>query len=296
MTTGSVIEPFIEVAPLTVAEFNQIRKLAYDRFGLDLRPGKEQLVSARLTRKIRELRFRSFREYYQHVIADASGNALVAMIDALTTNHTSFFREPAHFDFLKTAILPALRDRERITIWCAASSTGEEAYSIAFTVLDAFDFSILRKLKIIATDISTRVLATAEAGTYPAERFDGFHAEQMRRYLLRGTGEWQDWYRIKNEIRGAVEFRRLNLNQPFSFAAPFPAIFCRNVMIYFDRPTRQTLVNRLVECLEPGGYLFTGHSESLSGLDHSLTYIRPAIYCKGKPGEMRGMTHTEKKR
>ncbi|MBV8831808.1 MAG: protein-glutamate O-methyltransferase CheR [Acidobacteriaceae bacterium] len=288
MSPSAVIEPFIEVTPLTALEFDQIRKLAYERFGLDLRHGKEQLVSARLTKKIRELKFHSFREYYRHVMEDTSGAALVAMIDALTTNHTSFFREPAHFDFLKAAVLLELRDRERINIWCAASSTGEEAYSIAFTALDAFDFSILPKLRIIATDISTRVLATAEAGTYPAEKFDGFHPEQMRRYLLRGTGEWQDWYRIKKEIRGAIEFRRLNLNQPFSFAAPFPIIFCRNVMIYFDRPTRQTLVNRLFDCLEPGGYLFTGYSETLSGMDQRLTYVRPAIYCKGKPGAMRG--------
>ncbi len=273
-----------EIAPLTPGEFDQIRMLAYERFGLDLKRGKEQLVSARLTKKIRQLGFYAFRDYYQHVLNDSSGDALVEMIDALTTNHTSFFREPAHFDFLRETILPELRDRDRICIWSAATSTGEEPYSIAFTALDALDLQALPKLKITATDISTRVLATAQKGVYPADRFADFSREQMRRYLLRGTREWHDWYMVKKEVRAAIEFSRLNLSKPFSFAAPFPVIFCRNVMIYFDKPTRQNLVHQLMQCLEPGGYLLTGHSESLSGVDHQLAYVRPAIYRKSTSG------------
>ena len=285
MTDTSVLSEVAEIEPLTAQDFDQIRKLAYDRFGLDLRQGKEQLVSSRLAKKLRQLNYRSFREYHQHVLNDPSGDALVEMIDALTTNHTSFFREPAHFDFLRQTILPALRSRDKISIWSAACSTGEEPYSIAFSILDTLDLTVLSKLKVLATDISTRVLARAQKGMYSADRFESFDPNQMRRYLLRGTGASSNWYMVKKEIRAAIDFRRLNLNAPFSFSSSFSVIFCRNVMIYFDKPTRQNLVERLTNYLEPGGYLFTGHSESLSGIEHSLAYVRPAVYRKSTAGQ-----------
>jgi chemotaxis protein methyltransferase CheR len=265
---------------LTAREFDQFRRLAYEQFGLDLRDGKETLVSARLGKKIRELNFRSFQEYYRHVLEDRTGEALIALIDALTTNHTSFFREPAHFDFLGQTILPRLRDRERISIWSAACSTGEEPYSIAFCLLENLGEASLSRVHILATDISTKVLANAQRGAYPAERFEGVPKQQLRRYLLRGEGRWADWYRVKPEVRAAVEFRRLNLMERFSHLGPFSVIFCRNVMIYFDKPTQQDLVNRLAGCLEPGGHLLIGHSESLNGVEHQLKYIRPAIYLR----------------
>jgi chemotaxis protein methyltransferase CheR len=265
---------------LTAREFEQFRRLAHEKFGLDLRNGKETLVSARLGKKIRELNFRSFQEYYRSVLEDRTGEALTALIDALTTNHTSFFREPAHFEFLRRTILPRLRERDRIAIWSAACSTGEEPYSIAFGLLEELGEEALAKTRILATDISTRVLASAQRGAYPAERFDGIPAHQLRRYLLRGEQRFKDWYRVKPEVRAAVEFRRLNLMERFSHLGPFPVIFCRNVMIYFDKPTQQGLVNRLAGCLEPGGYLLIGHAESLNGVDHPLRYVRPAIYRK----------------
>jgi chemotaxis protein methyltransferase CheR len=269
-----------DIRPLTPQEFEQFRKLAYDEFGLDLRPGKEQLVSARLAKKMRQLRLHSYRDYYRHVVEDTSKEALVAMIDALTTNHTSFFREMAHFEFLKKNIMPALRSRDRIAIWSAACSTGEEPYSIAFTLLDELGAAALPRIQILGTDISTRVLATAQRGAYPAERFQGAPPQQLRNYLLRGEGQWKSWYLVKKEIRSAVTFRRLNLMEKISHPSPFPVIFCRNVMIYFDRPTQQSVVQRLSEHLEPGGYLLIGHAESLNSIQHSLEYVRPAIYRK----------------
>ena len=269
-----------EVRPLTAGEFEQFRRLAYEKFGLDLRNGKEPLVAARLGKKMRELHLQSYREYYRHVVEDRTGEALTALIDALTTNHTSFFRAPAHFEFLRRTILPGRRGRDRIAIWSAACSTGEEPYSIAFCLVEELGEAALAKTRILATDISTRVLASAQKGAYPAGRFEGFPAQQLRRHLLRGEGRFEDWYRVKPAVRAAVEFQRLNLMEKFSHLGPFSAIFCRNVMIYFDRPTQQDLANRLAGCLEPGGYLLIGHAESLNGVDHPLQYVCPSVYRK----------------
>ena len=266
--------------PLKASEFAKIRQLAYDTFGLDLRAGKETLVSARLGKQIRNSGCRSFDEYYQHVVDDPTGEALVNLIDALTTNHTSFFREPAHFDFVRKTFLPEWKTRGGIDVWSAACSSGEEPYSIAMCMLDELGSAAPGKVRIQATDISTRVLAKAEQGIYPAERLEGLSAMQLRRYWLRGEGEWAGCYRAKKEVRALVEFRRLNLLEPVSESGRFALIFCRNVMIYFDKPTQQQVVDRLARRLDPGGYLLTGHAESLTGIEHGLRYIQPAVYRK----------------
>ena len=271
------------VRPLTPTEFDEIRRLAHAKFGLDLRTGKEDLVAARLSRKIREAQCRSFREYYQLVQADRTGEALIGMIDALATNHTGFLREPAHFDFLRDQVLPAWAGRARIDLWSAACSTGEEPYTIAFTVMEKFLPEQYGKLNILATDISTRALDSARRGIYPADRLAELPSAWMRRFLLRGEGRWQGWYRIRPEVASRIEFQRLNLVEPFPHGRRFPLIFCRNVMIYFDKPTQERVVGRLAECLEPGGYLFVGHAESLTGVSHCLRYVQPAIYRKPEP-------------
>jgi chemotaxis protein methyltransferase CheR len=266
--------------PLTATEFDKIRRLAYEKFGLELRKGKEELVAARLGRKIRESRCHSFGEYFRHVCEDKTGEALIGMIDALATNHTAFLREPGHFDFLRDQILPAIAARGTIEIWSAACATGEEPYTIAFTLLDKLAPWSGSRLQILASDISTKALNTARRAIYPGDRFTAFPPGWMQRFLLRGEGKWKGWYQVKPEVTQRVEFLRLNLVEPFSHRRRFPLIFCRNVMIYFDNPTQQRLVNRLAECLEPGGYLFIGHAESLTGVDHPLQYVRPAIYRK----------------
>jgi chemotaxis protein methyltransferase CheR len=278
-----------QIQKLKPREFEAIRRLAYDKFGLDLRKGKEELVAARLGKRMRQTGFESFEKYYQHVVGDPSGEALVGMIDALATNHTSFLREAAHFDFLRQSVLPDLQGRPRIELWSAACSTGEEPYTLAFTLCDQLGTAAFRKVRILATDISTKALAAAKNGVYPGERFAAFRPEWLHRFLLRGEGRWEGWYRVKPEVRGQVEFARLNLIEPFSQRLLFPVIFCRNVMIYFDKATQEAVVNRLAACLEPGGYLFIGHAESLTGVQHDLAYVRPAIYRKPGAGSLRGL-------
>lgn len=262
-------------------EFEQIRRLAYEKFGLQLRDGKEELVAARLRKKVRELNFHSFRDYYHHVISDASGDALAGLIDALATNHTSFLREPEHFDFLRRTILPALRARGSAEVWSAACSTGEEPYSIVFSLLEeGWKTSAIR---VLATDISNKALAAAVRGVYPGEKFKEVPPAWMRKYFLKGDGQWRGWFRVKPDLRALVDFRRLNLTGSWQLSR-FPVIFCRNVMIYFDLPTQAKLVHRLAGSLEPGGYLLTGHAESLSGFDHPLRYVCPAVYRKPTTG------------
>jgi chemotaxis protein methyltransferase CheR len=265
-------------APLSPAEFEKFRRLAYETFGLDLRSGKEQLVSARLMKLMTRLEIRSYKDYYNYVTSDPSGQALTEMVDVLTTNHTSFLRESSHFDFLVQEALPEWSRRSRIRVWCAASSTGEEPYSIAFSLLDKVSGS--QTIEILATDISNRVLETARQGIYPNSRLESLPADWTRKYLLRGQNQSEGLFRVKPEIRALIRFERLNLIESFPKLEPFPVIFCRNVMIYFDRPTQERVVKQLAACLEPGGYLFIGHAESLSGIDGQLRYVKPAIYRK----------------
>ncbi|MGA3042539.1 MAG: protein-glutamate O-methyltransferase CheR [Bryobacteraceae bacterium] len=278
----------LQVQHLKPREFEAFRRLAYEKFGLDLRKGKEELVTARLGKCMRQGGFDSFDEYYRHVVGDPSGDALIGMIDALATNHTSFMREAAHFEFLRQEVLPGLRERPRIEFWSAACSTGEEPYTLAFTLCDRWGAGTFRKVRILATDISTKALAVAKSAVYPAERFSTVPPGWLRQFLLRGEGRWKGWYRVKPELRSQIEFARLNLVEPFTQRNRYPVIFCRNVMIYFDKPTQEGVVNRLAANLEPGGYLFIGHAESLTGLRHELTYVRPAIYRKPGPGAGRG--------
>lgn len=280
-------EPF-QVSRLKPHEFEAIRRLAYDKFGLDLHQGKEELVTARLAKRMCEGGFGSFEQYYRHVVSDPSGQALVGMIDALATNHTSFLREAAHFEFLRQNVLPALRERPRVEMWSAACSTGEEPFTLAFTLGEEWGAAALRKVRILATDISTTALEAAAHAVYPAERFSAVPSDWLRRYLLRGEGRWDGWYRVKPAVRSQVEFARLNLVEPFSQRQLFPVIFCRNVMIYFDKATQDAVVNRLAACLEPGGYLFIGHAESLTAR-HELTCVRPAVYRKAGPPSAQGL-------
>lgn len=264
--------------------FEKIRDLVYQRAGIDLREGKENLVTARLTKKLRETGCRTYEEYLERVVNDPSGESLISLIDALTTNFTSFLREPAHFDFLRDQILTKIGSRDRVEVWCAAAATGEEPYSLAFTLLEALGMSALPRCRIVATDISTKALENARRGVYAAERFSGVPKEWLPKYLLKGDGDFTGYYRVKPEIARIIEFRRLNLIENFNHANSFPLISCRNVMIYFDKPTQEKVVNRMVSFLEPGGYLFVGHSEGLTGIDHGLRFVKAATY--QKPGTL----------
>ncbi len=277
-----VISPPIE---LTAKEFAFVATLAREEFGLELGTGKEQLVNSRLGNLMRQRGFKSFGDYYRHLQSDRTGDALVELIDVLTTNHTSFFREQAHFDFLTQRIFPEQILAEQkghapLRIWSAASSTGEEPYTIALTAREYLGPQSPSLPSILATDISTRVLETARKGMYKADRFQGGIPPWLKKHLLRGEGRWDGWYRMRPEILGMVDFRRLNLIEPLPDVGRFTVIFCRNVMIYFSRATQEHVVNNLAACLEPGGYLFVGHSESLTGIEHPLQQVQPAIYRK----------------
>jgi len=273
---------------LKPGEFRQISDLAYERFGLDLKRGKEALVAARLGKRLRQRGFQSFSDYYKHVVSDASGEALVELIDSLTTNHTSFLREHVHFEVLARAAREEFAKIRTLEIWSAACSSGEEPYSIAMCLGDALGGGSGRNFRILATDISTRVLSLAQRAVYPAERFRELPEAWRRAYLLRGEGECRGFYKMKRDIAQAVEFKRLNLIEPFPHQRLFHVIFCRNVMMYFDKPTQQDIVQRLSRSLEAGGYLFVGHSESLTGVEHDLKYVQPAVYRQEKSHGTRG--------
>jgi chemotaxis protein methyltransferase CheR len=256
--------------------FEQIRELAYRTFGLALSHGKKELVSARLHRLVRSGGFRSFDDYCRHVLSDSTGESLGALIDALVTNHTAFFREADHLDFLRAHVAPFLARRSSVDIWSAGCSTGEEAYTIVLALTDPLKNV---RLHVVGSDISRKALAQAARAVYPADRIRDL-PEAWMRAAFQPVGDPPDGYRVTDVIRSKVAFRRLNLIEPFHWPQPFPVIFCRNVMIYFDRATQQKVVTSLSANLEPGGYLFLGHAESLIGIRHALEYVRPAVYRK----------------
>ncbi len=277
--------PSQKAIEITDHEFQRISRLVYDQCGINLTEGKRELVKARLGKRIRNGPFRSFQDYYEYVLNDDTGQELIQLLDSITTNFTFFFREPSHFDYLRKEILPSLTDRGRddkrfLRVWSAACSSGEEPYSIAITLLEAIGHPFLWDLSILATDISTKVIRAAQTGIFPKERIRSVPPPLIKKYFLRGEGSWKDYVKVKEEVRKLVQFRRLNLMEPFDHPEPFDCIFCRNVMIYFDKKAQSALVNRLYECLKEGGYLLIGHSESLTGISHPFKYVRPAIYKK----------------
>jgi chemotaxis protein methyltransferase CheR len=271
------------VRPLAPQEFEQIRQLAYRTFGLDLKSGKEELVSARLRKLVRAGGFRCFQDYYRSVVQDRTGKSLLALIDALATNHTSFLREPDHFQFLRDQVVPAMGAREPIDVWSAACSTGEEVWTLAMVLNEALPH---RHVRITASDISNKALSFAQRAVYPTERCHGLSAAWLSRYF-EVAGRPPVSYQITAALRAQTIFRRINLVESYSWPRPFPIIFCRNVMIYFDRQTQERVIAGLSQHLEPGGYLFVGHAESLTRVSHSLEYVRPAVY--RKPGKKEAM-------
>ncbi len=277
--------PASQQVDLTDKEFEKISRLVYDQCGIHLTDGKKELVKARLGKRIRTGQFKSFRDYYQYVLNDLSGQELVCLLDSISTNFTFFFREQKHFDYLKSEYLPELMERKRedgrrLRFWSAGCSSGEEAYSIAMTVLEVIEKPMLWDISILATDISTRVLKRAETGIFHQERVQSLPSGLVKKYFLKGEGNWQDYVKIKDYVKQFVRFERVNFKEPFHFKEPFDCIFCRNVMIYFDKKTQTDLVNRFYDCLEKAGVLLIGHSESLTGIRHMFSYSRPAVYRK----------------
>ena len=270
---------------LTEADFIKFSRLVYDHSGINLSESKKELVKARLGKRIRKGKFQSFGEYYSHVINDQSGMEMILLLDSISTNFTHFFRENHHFEYLRNQIVPQIKERrgrtqKRIRIWSAGCSSGEEPYSIAITLLESLNPGFDWDLKILATDISTKVLTNAQTGIYLKEKIQALSPSLTKKYFLRGENQWQNYVKVKSSLKSVVQFQRLNLMDPFLFNESFDCIFCRNVMIYFDKKTRENLVNRIYEHLEKEGVLFIGHSESLTGIEHPFAYVKPAIYKK----------------
>lgn len=262
-------------------QFARIRQLLYQLCGIALRPGKEGLVKARLMKRLLALALDSFDAYLAYVEHDPSGQELVAMIDALTTNKTSFFREPQHFVYLRHRVVPELQEtRHPIRFWSAGCASGEEPYSLAMALWETLPGIEQRDVRILATDISTRVLAVARQAVYEKETLSDVPAPVLHKYFMLVRHDATRAYQVKDPIRAMVRFVRLNLMQPWPMRGPFDAIFCRNVMIYFDKPTQERLVQRFWALLRPGGHLFIGHSESLTGASHAFHYVQPAVYVK----------------
>lgn len=244
----------------TTADFERVRKLIYEHAGISLSAAKQDMVYSRLARRLRETRLKSFGEYLA-LLERGDRNEWEKFVNSLTTNLTSFFREPHHFPIL-AAHLKTLQGRSPIKIWCSASSTGEEPYSIAMTVVEAFN-SFNVPVSIVASDLDTSVLATAAKGVYPFDRVEKISPERMSRFFVRGTGTQDGMFTVRPELRRLVTFQRLNLLEPnWSVRGSFDALFCRNVMIYFDKPTQYKILERFAPLMSGNGLLFAGHSES----------------------------------
>ena len=268
---------------LTDADYEFLRRLVYEHSRINLGSDKRALVSARVAKRLRALKIGSYHDYCQRLKTEPGGDELGHLVDVISTNHTHFFREEKHFDWLRSVLLPQWslchNARDAFRAWSAASSSGEEPYTLAIVLAEFFGLE--GNWTIDATDISTRVLARAGQAIYDAEKLAPVPPELLRRYFQRGVGQWEGSFRVREPLRQHVRFQHLNLFQPqYPFNQRFQLIFCRNVMIYFDRPTQETLIGKLTEQLEPGGHLLVGHSESLSGIRHSLRQLQPAIYLK----------------
>ncbi len=269
---------------ITDAEFNQLSQLVYQHAGIHLPPQKKELVRSRLTKFLRSRKLASFHEYYQAVLKDTTGLELINLLDAISTNMTAFWREPKHFEFLGQELLPTLQQKCKRTpqwrFWSAGCSSGEEPYTMAMVLLNAMANKDLTAVKIYASDINTQVLNQAQRGIYPLSRVEPLSPEWRRRYFQKGVNQFEGYVRVKPEVKQLVEFFRLNLMDHFPFKQEFDVIFCRNVMIYFEKGTQTELVNKFYQCLKPNGYLFIGHSESLCNISHQFAYVKPTIYRK----------------
>lgn len=244
----------------TLADFERVRKLIYEHAGIALSSAKQDMVYSRLARRLRETRLRTFGEYLA-LLERGDKVEWEKFVNSLTTNLTSFFREPHHFPILGEH-LKKLQGRPSIKIWCCASSTGEEPYSIAMTVVETFN-SFNVPVSIVATDLDTSVLATAAKGQYARDRVERLSPERLNRFFLKGGPGQEGTYTVRPELRRLVTFQRINLLEPnWSVRGPLDALFCRNVMIYFDKPTQYKILKRFAPLMDGSGLLFAGHSES----------------------------------
>jgi chemotaxis protein methyltransferase CheR len=261
--------------------FEKFSRIVYEKSGIHLTTGKEALVSARIGKRLRTLGLPSARSYYDFLVSDESGDEVVHFLDFISTNYTYFLREEEHFELLaKEARRIADGGKRSLTFWSAASSSGEEPYSMAITLLAALE-GTGADFRLLATDISTRILEQARRGVYAEAKVDKLTRQQRVKYFTRHKDDGGDVYEVNAEVKERIVFKRLNLSTPpFPMKGPFDAVFCRNVMIYFDTAVRQRLLQEIVRLLPEGGLLVVGHAESLAGLDVDVSMVSPSVYRK----------------
>ncbi|MEO6800634.1 MAG: protein-glutamate O-methyltransferase [Rhodanobacter sp.] len=267
-------------------EFEFLRKFVHEHCGIALGEHKRQLVQGRLCRRLRALHLHSFSSYCE-LLRNDPDSELGELASVISTNVTSFFREMHHYDLLVDELLPRWlqekrRGNDRLRIWSAGCSTGEEPYALAMVLAEALEKHGISSLdaRILATDLSPQALEAARRGTYPLDRLSGISDERRRRWMLRGSGDYQGLASVIPRLRELVTIQPLNLLHDWPMKGPFDAIFCRNVVIYFDRPTKQRLFQRYARMLPVGGYLFLGHSESLHGISDDFELIGRTVYRK----------------
>jgi chemotaxis protein methyltransferase CheR len=282
---------------ITDAEFHRFRRLVHEQTGIALNDSKRPLLCARLGKRLRRWGYSTFSEYYTHLAErDPRGEELMRMVNAITTNKTDFFREGHHFAILRSHVAAIAARAEgggprTLRLWSAGCSSGEEPYSMAVTVLDALPRPGSWDVRILASDIDTDMLATAATGIYAEERVAAVPADLRRRYFVRGRGAQDGFVRVRGDVRDLITFRRINLrDDSWPIRTPLDAIFCRNVIIYFDRELQQRLAARFLELLKPGGVLFLGHSESLVGMRAGLENLGNTAY--GKLADQRPAVRT----
>lgn len=276
MTSNTASRAQVHDFDLTDRDFERVRKLIYSIAGISLSEGKRDMVYSRLTRRLRTLGLDRFDKYLD-IVDSGDEDECEAFTNSLTTNLTSFFREEHHFPIFAQHLKRAGGARPQ-TVWCSAASTGEEPYTIAMTAVEAFD-SFDPPVRILASDVDTNVLATAQAGVYTADRIEKLDPERVKRFFKRGSGANAGKVRVRDELRKLITFRQINLLEPgWPVRGPLDVIFCRNVMIYFDKPTQLKILERYAPVLMPDGLLFAGHSESFHNATHLFRLKGKTVY------------------
>ena len=272
-----------ETVELRESEFQEIRTLVDSLCGINLHDGKKELVKARLNKRIRTLGLTDFAAYLKYIQHDGTGDELIHLVDSISTNQTYFFREEQHLDFLNNELLPLWnsqkRKNEEIRIWSAGCSSGEEPYSLAIILCESQNIKDFA-FHIWATDISTKMLYIAKNGIYRSDKVDKIPHHLRRKYFLQGTKKWAGYFRVKPVLRNLIAFDRINLMDPWNAGHKLDLIFCRNVMIYFEKKKCEILINKFWDQLKPGGILVIGHAESFIGIKHNFVNMGPTIYKK----------------
>jgi chemotaxis protein methyltransferase CheR len=271
-------------AKMTDEEFNRLSEFVFKQSGIKMPPVKKIMLQSRLQKRLRELKITSFKEYTDYVFSkEGQKNEIVHMLDVVSTNKTDFFREPVHFDYLNSHVLPEFMEKQHVInkmkIWSAGCSSGEEPYTIAITLNEFKNSNQKFDYSITGTDISSQILQKAIIAVYKEERIVNIPLEIKRKYFLRSKDKERKTVRVVNELRNKTNYHRLNfMSDVYNLSDSFDVIFCRNVLIYFNRETQEQVINKLCLKLKQGGYLFIGHSESILGMNLPLEQIKPTIF------------------